>query len=103
MKKKSQWQVFTNPNPKLSPGRGQLRLVVDNEKGGPLVIVTADFSDSLHLWTATPLKAILKTIKTAEHPAALNALQKLTVNHERRLEIMMALFEARSKLYKKGA
>lgn len=106
MKKKTpaQWQVITNQNPELSAPRGHLRLVVDNTNPGiQLANLAPDLSDSVHLWTNTSIKSILKTIKTANHPAALNAIQKLTVSHAKRLEIMMALFEARSKIYKKGA
>lgn len=106
MKKKTpaQWSVITNQNPILSAPRGQLKLVVDNTKEGVILEnITPDLSDSVHLWTNTPVKSILKTIKSSKHPSALYAIQKLTVGHSNRLEIMMALFEARSKIYKKGA
>jgi hypothetical protein len=103
MKKKAQWQVITTKKPLLSPPRGQLRLVVDNSKTGPIENMTPDLQDSIHLWTKTPIKTILKTIEEARHPAALNAIQKLTVNHSKRLIIMMALFDARNRIYRQGA
>lgn len=101
MKKKNQWQVIHNANPQLSPPRGQLQLVVNNAPGA-LLNPIPDFSDSIPLWTKTPLKSILKEIKTATHPAALNALQKLTSNHPKKLEIMMALYDARLLLKKEA-
>jgi hypothetical protein len=101
--KKPKWQVFTNHKPKLSPPRGRLQLVVNNA----IPTASSNYQEVIPLWTQTPLKTILKAIKEADHPAALNVLQKLTINHPSRLEIMMALFDARHKLtamtYPQGA